>query len=165
MDEIWKVIENYPNYEISNHGRIRNIKTERILRTFLNHKGYEIVTLSHNGKQKTEIVHILVANAFVEKYYDDLDVAHLDNNRRNNRADNLDWWKRRDVHRRSFRLRGRQQLHKMKPIRVVETGEVFKSITEASEILGISRASISRVVNQRSRCTKEGLHFEEIEWW
>ena len=165
MDEIWKSIDEYPNYEVSNHGRIRNIKTDRILRTFLNPKGYEIVTLSHKGVQKTECVHILVANAFVEKYYDDLDVAHLDNNRVNNRADNLDWWKRRDVHRRSFRLRGRQQLHRMKPIRVVETGEVFKSITEASEILGISRDSISRVVNQRSRCTKNGLHFEEIEWW
>ena len=164
MDEIWVEIENYPMYEISDQGRIRNINTGRILHTYQDSRGYVIVTLSNAGTQKTVRVATLVANAFIEKYYDDLDVVYLDGDRGNVAASNLDWWKRRDVHRRSYRLRGRTQIHKMKTIRCLETGEVFNSITEASEIMGISRVSISRSVNARSRCTKDGYSFEEV-WW
>lgn len=165
MDEIWKEIEEYPLYEISNYGRIRNIKTGRILHTYTDYKGYQIVTLSKDGTQKTVRVHKLVATAFCEKYYDDLDVTFIDGDRSNLRADNLDWWTRSDVHRRSYIYRGRTQMHKMKPIRCIETGEVFQSIREASELMGISRVSISRSLNRRSYCTKDGYTFEELEWY
>jgi hypothetical protein len=162
MIEQWKIIEDYPNYEVSNYGKIRNINTGLILKTNYDYKGYEFVILSHRGIQKTIKVHKLVADAFVDKYYDNLEVTHLDGDRSNNRADNLDWWKRRDVHRRSYRLHGRKQLHRMRSIVLIETGEIFESITQASDILGISKYSISRVLNRRSRCTKEGYHFEEV---
>lgn len=164
MSEIWKEIPEYPLYEVSNQGNVRNIKTGRLLHTYISPKGYRVVTLSDHGIQKTVLVHKLVAEAFVEKYYDDLDVAFLDGNKSNPIASNLDWWKRRDVHRRSYRLRGRTQLHKMKPIRCIETGEVFQSITEASEVLGLSRTTISRSLNRRSLGTKEGYHFIELDF-
>lgn len=160
--ERWKVIDDYPLYEISDQGNVRNTKSGRLLHTYITPKGYKVVTLSDHGVQKTVLVHKLVAEAFVEKYYDDLDVAFLDGNKSNPVASNLDWWKRRDVHRRSYRLHGRTQLHKMKRIMLMETGEIFQSITEASHMLGISRGAISRSLNCRSRCTKEGYTFIEL---
>jgi len=165
MEVIWREIEDFPLYELSNKGRIRNTKSGRILHTYSDRKGYQIVTLSDHGTQKTVNVGKLVGKAFVDRDYDDLDITYLDGDRSNVEADNIAWWKRRDVHRRSYRLRGRTQIHRMKPIRCIETGEVFQSITEASEMLGISRGSISRVVNSRSRCTREGYTFEELEWY
>ena len=162
--ERWVVIDEFPNYEVSDHGRIRNSKTGRILRTSVTYKGYEIVTLTRGGTQRTVKVHKLVADAFCEKYYDDMDATHLDGNRLNNRADNLDWWTRRDVQRRSYRIHGRRQIHRMRAVRLVETGEVFESIGEASAALGISKGAISRALNRRSMSTKEGYHFEEVYW-
>ena len=60
--ETWKVINDFPNYEISNFGNIRN-KT-KLLKIVPNKQGYNIVVLC-NGIRKTINVHRLVAAAFV----------------------------------------------------------------------------------------------------
>ena len=51
--EIWKPLKNFPSYNGSTEGRIMNIKTQRILKTFLNNDGYSQVCLRKNGKQYT----------------------------------------------------------------------------------------------------------------
>jgi hypothetical protein len=94
MREIWKPITDYPNYLVSNKGRIRNKKTKRVLKTFINQKGYVIVSLSRNGKGKSFRVHRLVAREFVANPEGYLEVNHLDCNRSNNYSTNLVWCSR-----------------------------------------------------------------------
>ncbi|MEX1476168.1 NUMOD4 domain-containing protein [Enterococcus sp. C78] len=50
---MWKSIKDYCEYyEVSSHGDIRSKKTGKILKPYKNGKGYLIVTLSKNGKNK-----------------------------------------------------------------------------------------------------------------
>ena len=67
------------------------IHKERILKLQNHPKGYKIVTLTKKGKQKTYLVHILVANAFIPNPDNKPEVNHKDTNKTNNRADNLEW--------------------------------------------------------------------------
>jgi hypothetical protein len=81
----WKIIPTYPNYEASNDGEIRNITTKRIMKkTLIN--GYYRIPI----KNKTKLVHRLVAEAFLEKGEFSI-VHHKDNNKLNNSVDNLEW--------------------------------------------------------------------------
>lgn len=162
--ESWRIVEDLPMYEVSDRGRIRNINTGRILRTFINEKGYETVSLRCGGRQYHKKVHRLVAEAFCERYYDDdIYVYHRDRDRLNNEADNLEWRHYRDIKRRAYRRREIKQYHKMIPVLCRETGRAYESIDDCSQAMGISRYAISKCINHRSRHTKEGYHFERLD--
>lgn len=63
MEEIWKDIEGYEKYQVSNLGRIRH--NGKILKPSLDRYGYLCVHLSKDGFKKTFRVHRLVAMAFI----------------------------------------------------------------------------------------------------
>lgn len=102
MDEIWKDIKGYEGmYQVSNLGNVRGLvfnnnqvtgkkKIHPIAKTDNGH-GYHIVSLRTNGRRKNEYVHRIVAEAFCEKSDGKNFVNHLDFDRHNNRADNLEW--------------------------------------------------------------------------
>lgn len=88
--EEWKLITDYPNYQVSNFGRIKNIKFNKLLNPCSD--GYYMnVVLSNEGKQKTFRVHKLVAYYFCENINNYICVDHKDLNKLNNHADNLRW--------------------------------------------------------------------------
>lgn len=99
--EEWRCVASLGNlYEVSNYGRVkstggtvncglgrmRNYKP-RILCLQVNSKGYPCLRL----KGKTYLIHRLVAEAFIENPFNYPAVNHKDENRQNNRADNLEW--------------------------------------------------------------------------
>ena len=86
--EIFRAINGYDNYEISNHGRVRNVNNGKFLKAS-NNKGYKLVSLSMNGKQKTYRVHRLVAQEFLDNPDDKEYVDHIDGDPTNNHVDNL----------------------------------------------------------------------------
>ncbi|HEM9258124.1 TPA: HNH endonuclease [Streptococcus agalactiae] len=103
MNEVWKdipIVKGY--YQVSNLGRVRSIgrtvnakqrtrKTKgRILKQSLS-SGYAIVTLSVNGLRKSIRVHRLVAEAFIPNPINKRTINHIDENKLNNRVDNLEW--------------------------------------------------------------------------
>lgn len=99
MEEIFKTIEDYPSYEVSNLGRVKSLERlakykdtfrsvkGKILNPYVNDRGYRVVSF---GKKKIK-VHQLVAVAFLNHKIDGLNkvVDHIDNNKSNNRVDNL----------------------------------------------------------------------------
>jgi len=87
--EEYRPIKDYPNYEVSNHGNVRNILTCKFKVPQLNNKNYYIVYLYKNNKQVHKTVHSLVAEAFLEKNDKTLIVDHIDRNRKNNALNNL----------------------------------------------------------------------------
>ena len=96
--EIWKEVEGYEGlYQVSNFGRIKSLKrktshiSEIILKQSLDNYGYPIVSLCKNNKKKTKTVHRLVASAFVCNPYNFFFVFHIDENKCNNNASNLEW--------------------------------------------------------------------------
>ena len=90
MIEKWKVIEIAPNYSISNLGRIKNNKTNRILKP-KKVRGYEYVCLRKDNKNLCKQVHRLVAKAFIPNSENKPLVNHKDYNRGNNCVNNLEW--------------------------------------------------------------------------
>lgn len=61
--ESWKVIYDFPNYEISNYGNVRN--NTKIIKSVPNKHGYNVVVLC-NGTRKSVNVHRLVAAALLQ---------------------------------------------------------------------------------------------------
>ena len=103
--EFWRLISGYDNYEISSHGRVRNNKTRQIMKSQIESNGYVRITFRHDGAKKTHRVHILVADAFLQKQNEDTDVDHLDHNRSNNLVNNLRWV----THSQNMRNKSRQR--------------------------------------------------------
>ena len=91
MKEVYKTIKQFPNYIISNLGHVLNKKSGKLLSPVLDKDGYQVVVLSNNGKTTTKKVHRLVAKAFNKNPENKTIVDHIDNNRTNNKADNLRW--------------------------------------------------------------------------
>ena len=92
MQEQWKQIADFPKYEVSNTGLVRNSKGV-ILKPQANTKNnYFQILLWNNSKAKCCYIHRLVAEAFVEKENENqIYVWFKDDNVQNNNADNLYW--------------------------------------------------------------------------
>lgn len=101
--EIWKDILNYEGlYQVSNLGRVKSLKKlswngysyitkpERILK-LSNSKGYKFVRLYKDKVAKNYTIHRLVAIAFIENKNNYKEVNHIDGNKLNNNATNLEW--------------------------------------------------------------------------
>ncbi len=94
MIEVWKIIEDYPDYQISNFGRIRSLKfeKERILKFGNNNRGYLHVLLYNNGESKRFRIHRLVLKIFKPiTNSEDFQCNHIDGNKKNNNINNLEW--------------------------------------------------------------------------
>lgn len=93
--ETWKPIWGYEGlYEISTFGRVKSMKNgkERIIKQNKLPSGYLQIALLKNGNRKTYYIHRLVASAFIPN--DNLfytQVNHIDENKENNRVENLEW--------------------------------------------------------------------------
>ena len=86
--EQWKVIKNYPNYGASNRGRIKNLKTGRILKQNVFGK-YLHISLMNDGTLKTFRVHRLIANTFLNNPDKKKCVDHINRDCFDNRLTNL----------------------------------------------------------------------------
>ena len=92
MKEIWKDIIGFEGiYEISNLGRIRRIKTGRILSTRRSDDWYITVTLYKDKKRYGKSLHRLVSEAFISNPDNLPEVNHRDEDKTNNRVDNLEF--------------------------------------------------------------------------
>ena len=93
---MYKKIEGYNNYEVSDEGQVRNIKTGRILKPYSQtNYGHLKVTLSENRKQKTFLIHRLVLETFVGPCPSGMECCHNNGIASDNRLKNLRW----DTHR------------------------------------------------------------------
>jgi len=89
--EVYKKIKLYPNYAISSFGKVKNLTTSENMKLRKRDDGYIDVGLTKNGAQKNELLHRLVAKAFCKKQPGEIEVDHLDQNRSNNKSNNLRW--------------------------------------------------------------------------
>ena len=89
-NEIFKVIKENENYAISNYGRIKSLKRNKIL-TNKTTGNYNHIILFKDNKKKNYLIHRLVAEAFIPNIENLPQINHKDENKRNNCVDNLEW--------------------------------------------------------------------------
>lgn len=89
--EIWKNIKEYPNYAVSNQGRVINIKTKKILKPNKKKNGYLEYRLYKSGKIYYLLAHRLVAIAFIENKRKVPFINHKNEIKTDNRVENLEW--------------------------------------------------------------------------
>lgn len=115
MEEIWKEIKDYPNYEVSNFGRVRTLKyfsnvTKKyydrilVLKQKTSYCGYNHVGLSNKDGRKTKVVHKLVAKAFIPNPNNLREINHKDGNKQNNSVTNLEWCSRSDNIKHAYKM-------------------------------------------------------------
>ena len=169
----WVKTPTNPNYIVSNTGKIRREGSDRDL-SVRDRKGYLSVDLYENSKRKTERVHRLVAEAFVPNPDNKPYVNHKDGNKHNNNASNLEWVTSKENCRHawnngltkpSYSMLGKKNPNagrKGIPIRIVETGEVFRSSIECEKAINGDNRHINDCLKGR-QATHRGYHFEYVE--
>lgn len=85
--ERWRVIDEHPNYAVSDLGRVRNIQKNFILKPYDDGKGYYRVNLNNRSVR----LHILVASAFLSNPDHKPIVNHKHGNKHDCRASQLEW--------------------------------------------------------------------------
>ena len=99
----WLSMSSIRGYEVSNTGLVRKSGDKRLLPQRPNRYGYPQVTLRVNGKNITRPVHALVAEVFLGPRPDRMTVDHLDGDKTNNHATNLEYVTRKENIQRAFK--------------------------------------------------------------
>lgn len=172
MKEIWKDVKGYEGrYKVSNLGRIKSLegkkkdgtrRPEKILNPAKVKGKYQAVHLTGDNGYRTESVHRIVAEAFVERLDPSYNIVnHLDNDPSNNRADNLEWttyegnmqWAAVQGRMKGCpeNLRKAQAARKKAVYAIDKNGNrlFFSSQSDAAKVLGIQRNHIG------TACRKE----------
>ena len=149
IKEIYKPIKGY-DYEVSNTGQVRNIRTGRILKQTITQYGYCQVGLHKDGVQKTVLVHRLVAQAFIPNPKNLPEVNHKDECKTNNRIDNLEWCSssyNTNYGTRNQRIAKANSIVKSKPVEQLNNNGLvvatYQSATEIERVLGFNQSNIS----------------------
>lgn len=157
--EEWKDIIGYEGrYQVSNTGKVKSLNynhtgKEGILKTRKNRGGYLLVNLWKDAKMKTCSIHRLVATAFCENPEGYTEVNHIDENKENNRAENLEYCSRsyNNTYNGRAKKAGKKQRNNTKISKAVIgihkiNGLIleFSSACEASRQTGINQGNITK---------------------
>lgn len=165
MKEIWKPITEFEGfYEVSNTGKVRNIKRNKELVSCKNNHGYLQVLLCKNGKRKCVRVHKLVALAFIDNPHNYDCINHKDENKTNNYVDNLEWCtvKYNNTY---GTMQQRSAEKRRKPVAKMLNGNIvaiYNSAVEANRITGINCSKI-RMCCRGERKTAGGFCWKNIK--
>lgn len=157
--EIWKDIPRYDGlYQASTHGRIKSLDRKdcrgnrikgTIMKSRLINSGYYMIHLrDKNGKRKGELVHRLIAETFIDNPNNYKQVNHIDENKKNNYVENLQWvTPKQNTNYGTGILRA--NIKKSKPVVMLsDLGDIlgiFFSATDAARKTNIAQGSITNV--------------------
>jgi hypothetical protein len=169
--EIWENIEGFEGlYQVSNMGRVRSLDREdaqgrgwkgRMLSSKLRKNGYREVIICRDGKRKYMLVHRLVAEAFLSNQDNLPQVNHKDEDKGNNRVENLEWCDSKYNNNYGNHIK-RVAEAREKPIYVVTNSGhryYFSGVSKAARLLGLHYQNITACLHGRQK-TCHGYTFE-----
>lgn len=150
--ETWKKIQGFERYEVSTHGEIRSLwfkngkteskrETPKKLRLRESHNGYLRTTVFNNGKPKSFNVHVVVLEAFVSKRPKGMQACHKDNDRKNNKLNNLRWDTIKNNHRDMIEHGTRKRPLDNIVTRLIEKMDLTQK--QLGDLLGVGHRQIS----------------------
>ena len=161
-DEEWRRIKGFPDYEVSNLGRVRswrpwrpNGHVPRILTQSISPKGYHYVSLFNDSGHVKKRVHRLVAEAFISNELGRTLVCHVNDNKDDNSIDNLYWGTPATNSFDSWA----NNTYVHKPVYCYETNTIYNDSAEAADALGVCRSSISMCCTGKSKYVNQDFHY------
>ena len=143
MKEEWKDIKGYEGkYQVSNLGRVYSFYKKDCLKPG-NSNGYFYIDLCKNGVSKSFRLHRLVALHFIPNPNNYKEVNHKDEDKTNNKVENLEWCTRE--YNLNYGTRNKRQSEKLKgqykgskhpqarKVQCITTGKKFNTVKEAAE--------------------------------
>lgn len=159
MEEVFKDVSGFEDYfQISNFGNVFSKRSNKLLKIHLpKGKGYASFTTKIGGRLGETFnlkIHRLVAIAFVENPLNKNEVNHIDGNKLNNMASNLEWVTQKEniSHAKSLGLFKTAEGILNSQSKLTENDISFirgssASSRELAAILGVSHPTILRVKN------------------
>ena len=144
-------------YAITEDGKVWSYRSNRFLKTNINRSGYQYVVVSVGGERKTFTIHKLVAEAFIPNPEGKQQVNHKDEDKTNNKVENLEWMTA--IENVNY---GTRTLRTQTPVYCVELDRVFDGVREAARELGLHHNNISAVCRGRLNQTG-GYHWQYVE--
>lgn len=89
MEETWRTIKDFSNYEVSNLGRVRKKNNQNILYQSTNNAGYRFVVLYNSAGRYCKLTHRLVAFAFINNPNNLNEIDHISGDKNDNSVSNL----------------------------------------------------------------------------
>lgn len=150
LNEQWADLdeEGFPDYAVSDHGRVARKDHDHILTPARNQRGFRFVTLYNQGVRKQIMVSTLVAQHFLEEAPNEhmISVLHKDGDRDNNNVENLAWRPRWYINKYHRQFAEHDPYLKTLPITVLETGKTYKNIREAAVEYGVMAQDIEEAI-------------------
>lgn len=156
LKEIWKAIDGYSNYEVSNLGNVKSLSyhetgISKNLKGYVDKHGYVVLNLCKNSKCKLVKVHRLVAITFIPNPENKAEVNHINGIKSDNRVENLEWNTRFENQKHAFN-NGLNKIYDHQKIAIskahakkvidMKTGEVFNSMRSAAKRIGINKITL-----------------------
>lgn len=152
--ETFVKIEGFNNYEVSNLGKIRNIKSGRTLKPYLDNNGYLRLCLCEKNKKKFLSLHRIIATAFIDNPEGKPCVNHIDENKLNNDLSNLEWCTVRENNVHGTKIKRIAEKLSQKVIQLDLNDNVlntFESMVQAERETGIPIQNISSCCNGKRK--------------
>jgi hypothetical protein len=151
MDDDWRNVEEFPEYQVNRSGLVRNEDTGRVLSQSYNPQGAKKVGLFDGTRQHTRSVKFLVASAFVEGRCALFDTAvNLDGDQTNNQADNLIWRPRWFAMQYSKQFKEIGDWYLYRKVEDVDTERVYDDIVDAAITNGLLLRQILLSIHNNS---------------
>ena len=186
MPEEWRDIDGYEGfYQVSSNGRVRRLDRiqrrrqrcrdglwheqdyfckGRILVPNVGNHGYLTVGLCKDGKNKTQLVHRLVATAFIPNPEGFPQINHKDGVRTNDTVSNLEWSDQSNQELNKIYTLGHTNsslIGAPRAVRNITTGETYVSLNAAHKATGINLSTLFSLLNS-DRVWEDGSSWEYV---